>query len=352
VYQWPDGRRYAGQFTGEMMHGEGTLCWSDDHGVCRYKGSFEHNAFQGQGVLEWSTKAKYIGEFFNGLYHGEGTFEWPDKSHAYRGQWQFGEMSGKGTLTASNGSVYSGEFHAGSMDGRGTMTFITNDQYIGEFKDSMFNGMGAYTWSSGTQLVGVFENNFCNQVGKKTYASGGVYVGELSQDLEHGRGVFIDAKGVRVLGMWEKGRLVEELVEMIVPGAEVDASTEGGGSSSDQRVFVSTRELSGDPLAQTMDDARQEGHGVVLFTNGNKYIGGVCNGQQSGDGAFIYADGACYKGAWEAGALDGAAHLGEAASEEARRLNDANEKNAKAVAELRKKVAGEKKQTPSMPDKP
>ena len=70
-----------------MMHGEGMLCWSDDFGVCRYKalffigsnsampccwpgslawllqcehvsqGTFEHNVFQGHGVLEWSVKA-------------------------------------------------------------------------------------------------------------------------------------------------------------------------------------------------------------------------------------------------------------------------------------------------------
>lgn len=65
------------------MHGEGMLCWSDDFGVCRYKalfliggnsfaaplawhgyynarvsqGTFEHNVFQGHGVLEWSVKA-------------------------------------------------------------------------------------------------------------------------------------------------------------------------------------------------------------------------------------------------------------------------------------------------------
>ena len=66
----------------EMMHGEGMLCWSDDFGVCRYKvvfctyrgpswpmfsecplvpqGTFEHNVFQGHGVLEWSVKAEHV----------------------------------------------------------------------------------------------------------------------------------------------------------------------------------------------------------------------------------------------------------------------------------------------------
>merc|ERR1712185_761960 len=191
----------------------------------------------GHGVLEWSVKARYVGEFFNGLYHGEGTFEWPDKAHVYRGQWQFGEMSGKGTMTTSNGSIYSGEFHAGNMEGRGTLTFITNDQYVGEFKDSLFNGLGTYTWSSGTCLVGVFENNCCSKVGKKTYPDGTVFVGEFLEDQENGKGILTAPDGTRIAGTWDNGKLVEELVEAIVPAIEVDAIA----GNAAQRVFIATR---------------------------------------------------------------------------------------------------------------
>merc|ERR1719401_2836790 len=253
------------------------LCWSDDYGVCRYKGTFEHNVFQGHGVLEWSVKARYVGEFFNGLYHGEGTFEWPDKAHVYRGQWQFGEMSGKGTLTTAGGSIYSGDFHAGHMDGKGTITFITNDQYVGQFKDSMFNGLGCYTWSSGTSLTGVFENNFCNKVGKKVYPGGHVYVGELCEDQEHGRGVLSDQYGTRIVGVWQYGQLTEELVEIIVPAIEVDAVE---GPNQEQRVFVSTRAPDA-PMAGLEQDSK-EGCSLCVFTNGDKYIGGVKNSTKNG----------------------------------------------------------------------
>merc|ERR1719335_1570686 len=146
----------------------------------------------------------------------QGTFEWPDKAHVYRGQWQFGEMSGKGTLTTSCGSIYSGEFHAGNMEGRGTITFISNDQYVGVFKDSMFNGLGTYTWSAGTSIVGVFENNMCSKVGKKTLPGGQVYVGEMKHDLEDGKGVFTDGDQ-RIIGIWKDGALLEQLFETIVP---------------------------------------------------------------------------------------------------------------------------------------
>jgi hypothetical protein len=304
--------------------------------------------FQGHGVLEWSVKARYVGEFFNGLYHGEGTFEWPDKAHVYRGQWQFGEMSGKGTLTTGCGSIYSGEFHAGNMEGRGTITFITNDQYVGEFKDSNFNGLGCYTWSSGTSLVGVFENNFCDKVGKKTYPSGQVYMGELSEDQEHGRGVLSDQHGARIVGVWNMGRLEEELVETIVPANEVDASN---AVEREHRVFVSARPVDGGVApAQDLTTAvgGEEGRSLVVFTNGDKYIGGLKNGMKQGTGMYVYADGSAYKGTWECDAMDGVAHpsapLDE--SEETQRLHEMNQRTLEATNTLRTKLLSDKKQVP------
>mmetsp|Transcript_122678 Transcript_122678/g.392785 ORF Transcript_122678/g.392785 Transcript_122678/m.392785 type:complete len:366 (-) Transcript_122678:343-1440(-) len=345
VFQWPDGRRYIGQFQDEMMHGEGMLCWSDDYGVCRYKGSFEHNVFQGHGVLEWSTKARYVGEFFNGLYHGEGTFEWPDKAHVYRGQWQFGEKSGKGTLTTSCGSIYSGDFHAGHLEGRGTITFITNDQYVGEFKDSAFTGLGCYTWSSGTTLMGVFENNFCSKLGKKAYPNGQVYVGELLEDEEHGRGVLADQSGNRIVGIWNRGKLEEELIEAIVRAQEVDAL-----ASADQlqRVFVSSRSVSAASRASEAM-ASGEGRSVVVFANGDRYFGGLKDGQKSGEGMYVYGDGCAFKGQWVDDALDGEQYpQGAAMSEEAQRLQEANNRNAASVQMLKDKMNGRKKDVPQV----
>mmetsp|Transcript_96088 Transcript_96088/g.151985 ORF Transcript_96088/g.151985 Transcript_96088/m.151985 type:complete len:334 (-) Transcript_96088:63-1064(-) len=328
-----------------MMHGEGMLCWSDDHGICRYKGSFEHNVFQGHGVLEWSVKARYVGEFFNGLYHGEGTFEWPDKAHVYRGQWQFGEMSGSGTLTTSCGSIYSGEFHAGNMEGRGTVTFITNDQYVGEFKESLFNGLGCYTWSSGTCLIGTFENNFCNRVGKKTYPNSTTYVGEFLEDQEHGRGVLTDPSGARIVGSWNNGQLVEELVEVIVPASEVDSVA--GTAEGEQRVFVATR--APDAAATTLRE-EDEGRSIVLLENGDKYIGSVQGGRKHGEGMYIYADGSAHKGTWTNDALEGVLHpvAKEADSAELAHMHDMNDRNVCGVVTLKARSGGNRTQGPAL----
>jgi hypothetical protein len=241
-------------------------------------------------------------------------------------------MSGKGTLTTSNGAIYSGDFHAGNMEGQGTMTFITNDQYVGEFKDSLFNGLGSYTWSSGTCLVGAWENNFCNKVGRKTYPNGNVYVGEFFQDQEHGKGVLQNPSGARIVGIWNNGQLVEELVEAIVPAIEVDAAAGPGG---EQRVFVATREPDA-PVKRLLDEV-EDGKSLVLFANGDKYIGGVKNGRKSDGGLYVYADGSAQKGVWTADALDGTVHPMAKAEEstELSTIHEMNERNVRDVAALK-----------------
>jgi len=207
----------------------------------------------------------------------------------------------------------------------------------------MFNGLGTYTWSSGTSLVGVFENNVCNKVGKKMYPNGQVYVGELAEDQEHGRGVLSDQNGARIVAVWNHGRLSEELVEMIVPAIEVDAIA---GAEREQRVFVSAR----DPAESSKSLASQqdEGHSLVLFTNGDKYIGGVKDGKKNGTGMYVYADGSAHKGTWENDSINGASHPmpKEAEQGELQRLHEMNERNVAAVAMLKQKVSAERKQVP------
>merc|ERR1711933_495570 len=138
------------------MHGEGTLVWADQGGVCTYRGEFRDNIFEGHGVLEWSNGARYDGAFSRGLYHGEGVFEWPCRQNVYRGRWVRGEMSGHGTLTCgvpggvaagggkddpangdpANGAVeacsyvYVGSFRQGHMEGKGLIKFHLPDNDI------------------------------------------------------------------------------------------------------------------------------------------------------------------------------------------------------------------------------
>jgi len=216
---------------------------------------------------------------------------------------------------------------------------------VGEFRDSTFNGLGCYTWSSGTTLTGVFESNACNKVGKKTYPNGLVYVGELSEDEEHGRGVLSDQNGTRIVGVWSRGRLVEELVEMIVRTQEVDSVATG---QEMQRIFVSSRDASA--ATQAFSQTAEDGRTVCLYTGGDRYLGGIASGKKQGSGMYVYADGTAFKGDWSGDSLEGESHPKalELLSEEAVRLREANAQNSAAVAMLKTKMPSEKKQVPQV----
>jgi hypothetical protein len=244
--------------------------------------------------------------------------------------------------------MYSGDFFAGNMEGKGTITFITKDQYVGHFKNSMFDGLGTYTWSTGTSLSGLFEKNFCNRVGKKTYPGGQVYVGELSLDLEHGKGVYLDGKQ-RLLGLWEQGTLTEELFESVVPALEIDVDGDG------QKVFGGYRAANvGSPSLPVQDEnGPVEGQAIVLFLNGDKYIGQMRGGKKHGQGMYIYADLTAYKGMWEEDRLNGVVHpMGdEQLPVEVKQLHGYNYENHDLCEQLKKATVTGHKQVPPAPPK-
>jgi hypothetical protein len=328
VLKWPDGRQYVGAFQDETMHGEGTLTWSDKDGLCRYRGRFENNVFHGAGVLDWSNKARYSGEFRNGLYHGVGCFEWPDRVNVYRGQWECGDMCGRGVLASGgehcggagkNGDafVYVGEFFKGHMEGQGHATFPVaggalkgpRDSYRGSFGRSMFHGLGTFAWASGHSISGSYRNNTCNDVGCKVYPDGQVYYGELEDDLEHGKGVLLE-NDTRLIGLWTKGRLVQELFETAVPALDLDAML----GEEWQRVFGGLREakapLGGRPGLPALNDQGDpvEGEAIVLYLSGDKYVGHVKAGKKNGLGMYVYADLTAYKGQWEMDVINTVRH--------------------------------------------
>jgi len=348
---WPDGRSYVGHFEEEAMHGEGVLMWSDKAGgKCIYKGRFERNAFHGEGVLEWSNKARYTGQFCGGLYHGDGTFEWPDKINVYRGQWENGEMCGRGVQTTSGEMgggatrgdpiVYVGEFKQGNMEGQGHVTFVMkgggHDQYSGEFQNSMFNGHGTFSWASGHSLSGSFSDNTCSLVGRKVYPDGQIYLGELQADLEHGKGVLMQA-GRRLIGLWQEGRCVEELFETFVPALELDA-IEG---EEWQKVFGGFRKAEapegGCPGLRILDDAGEavEGKAIVLYLNGDMYVGEVKAGKKHGPGMYVYADLTAYKGSWSEDCLNQVQHPSGETNLQVQKLHKLNDEHQGFVQVLK-----------------
>lgn len=167
-------------------------------------------------------------------------------------------------------------------------------------------------------------------------------MGELLDDQEHGRGVLSDQNGTRIVGIWRHGRLDEELVEMVVPASEVDPQ----GPQAEQRVFISSRKPDA-PMERLADMAEGSGDSksIVLFTNGDKYVGALQDGKKHGQGMYVYADGSAFKGRWAENALDGELHPGNDTSDQTQRLHGMNVRNATAVATMKAAMPGERKQT-------
>lgn len=90
---------------------------------------------------------------------------------------------------------------------------------------------------------------------------------------------------------------------------------------------------------------------MVMFRNGDKYIGDVQGGKKHGEGMYVYANCTAFKGTWVEDELlpadggDGRVMhpvQGDALTEDVKRLQDANEWNATGVATLKQKIDSER----------
>ena len=44
-----------------------------------------------------------------------------------------------------------------------------------------------------------------------------------------------------------------------------------------------------------------DGFGIYIFSNGEKYVGNLIEGEKSGQGTYYYINGNIYKGEWKNG---------------------------------------------------
>ena len=74
------------------------------------------------------------------------------------------------------------------FNGQGTYTLADGSQYVGGYRDGKYNGQGTFTWVSGNKYVGAFVDDQISGKGAKYYMSGKVEE-----------------------GLWENGKLIEEM---------------------------------------------------------------------------------------------------------------------------------------------
>ncbi len=163
---------------------------------------------------------------------------------------------------AQNGNCTSGD----CRDGIGTYVWNNGEKYAGDFSDGKMHGKGTYTWPNGHQ-----------------------YKGDWLNGKQNGYGTYLWPNGKTKHGQWASGAIVKELTSL----------PSGTSSNTTTTAATSTRTtgcVSGDC---------ENGQGLYIWTNGDKYQGQWLNGKFNGQGAYTWVDGSKYSGAWQHGAKNG-----------------------------------------------
>lgn len=131
------------------------------------------------GMLRLTDGSIYTGELKGVVPHGTGVCRYAD-NHIYQGKWNNGQPEGHGSYVAGK-SWFTGVFQSNNMlDGRAF--FANGDYYEGTFlNDTVPDGAGDYY-----------------------YANGSIYWGTWEGGIRQGFGMFSNAEGVAMCGIWKK----------------------------------------------------------------------------------------------------------------------------------------------------
>jgi len=239
----------------------------------KYIGSVKENNFIGFGV--WVLpKEIYIGEFLEGHPNGYLSY-YKNGKLSYRGEWQNGMRSGKGTNYKENGKIVSG---------------IWKDNKIFEADTTITTANGIYK--------GLLRNNLYQGYGELNYFSGSQYRGNWDKGKWHGEGSFTSATDT-VIGEWAEGKLngygLCKTPYVLLEGDFKEGNLNGEG----YMLLPDSTFYSGG-----WTNGKKNGNGDIMMSNGDTYMGGWKNDQYNGEGRYNYHTGEVYDGHWKNGLQD------------------------------------------------
>ena len=239
----------------------------------KYIGSVKENNFIGFGV--WVLpKEIYIGEFLEGHPNGYLSY-YKNGKLSYRGEWQNGMRSGKGTNYKENGKIVSG---------------IWKDNKIFEADTTITTTKGIYK--------GLLRNNLYQGYGELNYFSGSQYRGNWDKGKWHGEGSFTSATNT-IIGEWAEGKLngygLYKTPYVLLEGDFKDGNLNGEG----YMLLPDSTFYSGG-----WTNGKKNGNGDIMMSNGDTYMGGWKDDQYNGEGRYNYHTGEVYDGHWKNGQQD------------------------------------------------
>lgn len=355
LLEWSSGARYEGDFVGGLYHGEGTFQWPDGQGS--YGGSWVRGEMCGGGTLhvghlEQAAAAvasayEYVGDFCTGHMEGKGivTFQTNGQIDQYEGDFKASRFCGRGTFTWGTGHQLQGLFEDNYCNRVGRKTYPDQRTYTGELRYDLEHGKGVMREPGGREFVGLWRDG---EVLKELIMSGAPEF-----DLVEDDGFAVPASGrasPEVRGSVDSqqagGCSVNSIVLLTADascmvhtgpcsdgGSAVVEVAEAAEAAKTVAEFRSYASEASDwaapeeslPLAlQSLDTLSirrkhllpvinefgnlAEGKSLVVFLNGDRYVGHMKEGRKHGRGMYVYADLVTYSGLWDMDLLDGVRH--------------------------------------------
>jgi len=187
---YPDGDRYEGQWKDSLFHGQGTLVTKSG---TRREGQWELDLMNGKGIEINVRGFRFEGSYVNGKRTGHGVMTWSDGERR-EGDWTDGSLNGHGVMTLEDGTRYEGHFKNNERDGHGIIQYAGGDRYDGHWKASYRSGHGTYVWTSGKCYEGNYKNDKKHGRGTLSWPDGRCYKGEWERGMKQGRGVHRSAE--------------------------------------------------------------------------------------------------------------------------------------------------------------
>ncbi len=123
---------YEGSFEDDAYHGEGILRLADG---LSYKGQFQKGKYSGMGFIKYPNGGEYSGEFKDGMRWGDGKMEY-ENGDWYDGEWRCGKPHGHGSLyIAQSKEKFVGEYVKGKRQGRIMVFYSNGDRRAGEWSE-------------------------------------------------------------------------------------------------------------------------------------------------------------------------------------------------------------------------
>lgn len=340
---------YVGDFSGGHMEGKGFVTFhtrDDADDVDLYEGDFKASRFSGQGTFTWGTCHQLEGLFEDSYCNRVGRKVYPDQ-RIYTGELRYDLEHGKGVMREPGGREFVALWRDGEVLKELVMTVAPEFDLVGNDLPPDLEALVPSETLCASVVPNIAEHfsriSFIQDHHRENQATVPLeLLAEVDEERSEGEGASQAQMTALEAGAPAKGDAAPaapaadgEVAGAEGPdaaAAEAEAEAAAAGAGRDARKVETTpmawhisevshgsrveshveRQLGAKrkPLLPIIDEsgALAEGKTMVVFLNGDRYIGNLKDGRKHGRGMYVYADLETYRGIWAKDMLEGVRH--------------------------------------------